>query len=85
MVVTSVCLEDVHPDAGPLFYYPGSQRIPPYHFSDGRLNAIDAELPKCIAYVDGEIKARGLSKDVFLGKKATCSFGRANSLMAAHR
>jgi len=28
MVVTSVCLEDVHPDAGPLFYLPGSQKIP---------------------------------------------------------
>ena len=69
MVVTSVCLEDVREDAGPLFYYPGSQKIPPYRFSDGRLNAIDAEMPQCIAYVEGEIKARGLSRDTFLGRK----------------
>jgi phytanoyl-CoA hydroxylase len=69
MVVTSVCLEDVHPDAGPLFYYPGSHKIPPYRFSDGRLNAIEAEMAKCMEYVDQEIAARGLKRQTFIGRK----------------
>ena len=69
MVVTSVCLEDVHPDAGPLVYYPGSHKIPPYRFSNGAIRAIDAEMPSCHDYVDGEIKKRGLSRQTFIGRK----------------
>lgn len=69
MVVTSVCLEDVHPDAGPLVYYPGSHKIPPYRFSDGRLNAIEAEMQGCFDYVHGEIEKRGLKRETFIGRK----------------
>jgi ectoine hydroxylase-related dioxygenase (phytanoyl-CoA dioxygenase family) len=69
MVVTSVCLEDVHPDAGPLVFYPGSHKIPPYRFSDGRLNAIENEMDSCFAYVHGEIEKRGLKRQTFIGRK----------------
>src|SRR3977135_3803003 len=69
MVVTSVCLEDVHPDAGPLFYLPGSQKIPPYRFSNGTIRAIPAEMDACHAYLDQAIKERGLSREIFLGSK----------------
>jgi ectoine hydroxylase-related dioxygenase (phytanoyl-CoA dioxygenase family) len=69
MVVTSVCLEDVHPDAGPLFYLPGSQKIPPYRFSNGTIRAIPAEMDACHAYLDRAIKERGLSREIFLGRK----------------
>jgi len=69
MVVTSVCLEHVHPDAGPLFYYPGSHKIPPYRFSNGAIRAINAEMPQCHAYVEGEIKKRGLQRQTFIGQK----------------
>ena len=69
MVVTSVCLEDVHPDAGPLFYLPGSQKIQPYIFSNGRIRAIDAEMDKCHAYLDAAIAERGLKRETFLGAK----------------
>jgi phytanoyl-CoA hydroxylase len=72
MVVTSVCLEDVHPDAGPLFYIPGSQKIPPYRFSNGTIRAIGAEMDKCHAYVDGAIKERGLERETFIGRKGDC-------------
>ncbi len=27
LAVSSICLEDVHPDAGPLMYYPGSHAL----------------------------------------------------------
>jgi phytanoyl-CoA hydroxylase len=69
MVVTSVCLEDVHADAGPLFYYPGSHKIPPYRFSNGRIRAIEAEMPKCFDYVHGAIRERGLLRRTFIGHK----------------
>jgi ectoine hydroxylase-related dioxygenase (phytanoyl-CoA dioxygenase family) len=69
MVVTSVCLEDVHPDAGPLFYLPGSQKIPPYRFSNGTIRAIDGEMNACHAYLDQAIKERGLKREIFLGRK----------------
>src|SRR5438477_11266132 len=69
MVVTSVCLEDVHPDAGPLFYLPGSQKIPPYRFSNGTIRAIDGEMGACHAYLDQAIKERGLRREIFLGRK----------------
>lgn len=68
MVVTLVCLEDVHPDAGPLFYLVGSQKIPPYIFSNGTIRAIDAEMDKCHAYLDAAIAERGLKRETFLGR-----------------
>jgi ectoine hydroxylase-related dioxygenase (phytanoyl-CoA dioxygenase family) len=69
MVVTSVCLEDVHAEAGPLFYLPGSQKIPPYRFSNNAIRAIDAEMDACHAYLDRAIKERGLKREIFLGRK----------------
>ncbi|TMI98535.1 MAG: phytanoyl-CoA dioxygenase family protein [Alphaproteobacteria bacterium] len=69
MVVTSVCLEDVHSDAGPLFYFPGSHKIPPYRFSSGSIRALDGEMDKVHAYIDAEIAKRGLKREIFIGKK----------------
>jgi len=68
MVVTSVCLEDVHPDAGPLFYLPGSQKIPPYVFSNGAIRAIPAEMDKCHASLDKVVAERGIKRETFLGR-----------------
>lgn len=69
LVVASLSLEDVHADAGPLFYYPGSHRIPPYVFSHGGIHAVDAEMPACRAYLDREIASRNLKKELLFGKK----------------
>jgi ectoine hydroxylase-related dioxygenase (phytanoyl-CoA dioxygenase family)/SAM-dependent methyltransferase len=69
MVVASLCLEDVREDAGPLFYYPGSHRIPPYVFSHGGIHAVDDEMPQCRRYLDEQIASRGLKQQTFLGKK----------------
>ena len=33
LVATWIALEDVHPDAGPLQYYPRSHKIPPFYFA----------------------------------------------------
>jgi hypothetical protein len=60
MCAAWIALEDVHNDSGPLRYYPGSHRIPPYHFSHGKLNAIAEEMPRYRNYIDGEIEKRGI-------------------------
>jgi phytanoyl-CoA hydroxylase len=69
MVAASFALEDVDEDNGPLFYYPGSHRIPGYRFSHGLLNEIPAEAPACHAYLQEEIASRGLSPVRFSGRK----------------
>lgn len=69
LVVASICLEDVDPEAGPLVYYPGSHLIPGYRFSHGGLNAVEEEMQACQDYVDRELAERGLEPHSFLGKK----------------
>ncbi|MBC8022868.1 MAG: phytanoyl-CoA dioxygenase family protein [Burkholderiales bacterium] len=68
MVVASICIDDVDSENGPVAYYPGSHLIPPYRFSDGRLNEIPAEAALCKAYLEREIAARGLKETEFHGK-----------------
>lgn len=67
LAVSSICLEDVRPDAGPLIYYPGSHKIPPYRFSHGGIHAINEEMPACRAYLEDQIKTHGLKGHEFLG------------------
>lgn len=69
LVVASICLEDVDPEAGPLFYYPGSHLIPGYRFSHGGLNVVLEEMQGCQDYLDRELAERGLEPRSFLGKK----------------
>ena len=69
LIVTSICLEDVHPDAGPLTYYPGSHRIPPYRFSHGGIHAAPDEMDAATAYAEEQIAARSLVSEEFYGNK----------------
>lgn len=68
LAVSSICLEEAHPDAGPLVYYPGSHKIPPYRFSHGGIHAVNEEMPACRAYVEEQIRKRKIPKQQFLGK-----------------
>jgi phytanoyl-CoA hydroxylase len=68
LIVTSICLEDVHPDAGPLTYYPGSHRIPPYRFSHGELHAVPEEMDEATEYARRHVRERGLEEERFLGR-----------------
>jgi ectoine hydroxylase-related dioxygenase (phytanoyl-CoA dioxygenase family) len=69
MVVTWIPLEDIHPDSGPLVYYPKSHRIPPYRFSHGQIWAVDAEMPAFDAYIEPELASRGLKQEAFCPRK----------------
>jgi len=68
LVVTSICIEDVHPDAGPLCYYPGSHKPSPYIFTHGGLHEIPEEMPAATAYIESEIERLNLKPETFLGK-----------------
>ncbi|HEX3685568.1 MAG TPA: phytanoyl-CoA dioxygenase family protein [Bryobacteraceae bacterium] len=69
LAVSSVCLEDVREDAGPLTFYPRSHRIPPYRSSGGMYTFPVSEAPLCRGYVEREIKKRGLALEHFVGRK----------------
>jgi ectoine hydroxylase-related dioxygenase (phytanoyl-CoA dioxygenase family) len=69
LVVTSICLEDVHPDAGPLTYYPGSHRILPYRFSHGGVHAVPEEMDAATAYAREQLLERSLVEEEFHGRK----------------
>ncbi len=68
LAVSSICLEDVHPGAGPLVYYPGSQRIPPFRFPNGGFAALQDGTVHCANYVHEQIAKLGLRREEFLGK-----------------
>lgn len=69
MVASWIALEDTTMDNGPLSYYPGSHKIPPYHFSSGSTIIVNDEMPKFRDYVYGEIKERGLKPATLLANK----------------
>jgi ectoine hydroxylase-related dioxygenase (phytanoyl-CoA dioxygenase family) len=68
LAVSSICLEDVLPEAGPLVYYPGTHKIPPYRFSHGGIHAINEEMPACRAYVEEQLQKTKASRLEFIGK-----------------
>lgn len=68
MAVSSICLEDQSPEAGPISYYPGSHKIPPYVFSHGRLHAVNEEMGQATRYIELELQKRGLREEVFVGE-----------------
>ncbi len=66
-----IALEDVHPDAGPLFYYPGSHRIPKFDFGNGLFLTPESKYrePEFTAHIRMECGALGLKEVIFLPKK----------------
>jgi ectoine hydroxylase-related dioxygenase (phytanoyl-CoA dioxygenase family) len=69
MVATWMALEDIHPDSGPLQYYPGSHLIPPYRFSHGEIWAKSEEMANFDRYYEPELAKRGLKSEQFFPKK----------------
>ncbi len=71
LAATWIALEDARPDAGQLFYYPGSHRIPPFVFApDGRRTSGSPEdQARWNAYIHAEIEARGLTQATFAARR----------------
>ncbi len=68
MAVSSICLEDVRPDAGPVVYYPGTHKIRPYRFSHGGLKAEREEMWLCREYLEEQLKKMQPERHEYLGK-----------------
>jgi len=69
MVASWIALEDATADNGPLTYYPGSHKIPPYHFSSGSTLIVEEEMPAFNDYIYGEIEKRNLQPVTLLAEK----------------
>ncbi len=80
LAATWLALEDSHPDAGPLRYYPGSHRLPLYRFADGGYHAVPAEMDDWRQHVRRQIEAHGLRPEHFLARRGDLFFWHANLL-----
>ncbi len=83
-----IALEDIHPDAGPLHYYPGSQRLPIYTPNDlgftpsfphtfARRGELMAEYER---FVQALVRAHGLERRTFIARKGQALVWAANLL-----
>lgn len=69
LIVSSICLEDVHPDAGPVSYVPGSHKIEPFIGKSGSRAIDDAtEFDDASRHASERLNLEK-DKKVFLGKR----------------
>jgi ectoine hydroxylase-related dioxygenase (phytanoyl-CoA dioxygenase family) len=66
-----IALEDVHPDAGPLGYYPGSHTIRKFDFEDGLFLTPETQRNEAdfLEHIERSCRARGLEEETFTAKK----------------
>ena len=70
MAVSSIFLENIGPQQGPVRVFPGSHKIPPFRFSDGNVfvgKKID-EMPQAKAYIREELEKRGMEEKLVTGE-----------------
>jgi phytanoyl-CoA hydroxylase len=63
-----IALEDGSPDSGPLRYYAGSHKIPPFLFTTGAITAVDDEMPRYYEYMQRELARREIKAETFVPK-----------------
>jgi ectoine hydroxylase-related dioxygenase (phytanoyl-CoA dioxygenase family) len=67
-----VALEDISTENGPVFYYPGSQRLPEYNFSHIKTNVATpsyADYPQYEDFIQDILAVNHFEKKQFLAKK----------------
>ena len=69
LIATWTALEDVAPDAGPLFYYPGSHKLEPYRFSSGLQHIVEGEFGGWNETIHSGMRDLGIERQTFLAKK----------------
>lgn len=69
MVASWIALENSTDLNGPLSYYPGSHKIPPYHFSNGTTLIVPEEMPEFHKYIDQHIRQMNLQPETLLASK----------------
>jgi hypothetical protein len=84
LAATWIALEDVHPDAGPLEYFPGSHRLPNFDFGNGmfltpKSTRTDLDFRD---YLEAECAKAGIGMQTFCPRKGDVLFWHAT---LAHR
>ena len=81
MCAVWVALEDIHPDAGPLFYYPGSHKLPYINMNDFDLKTIDdGDYPIYQTKIETLAENLGFKKTTFLPKRGEALIWHGNLL-----
>ncbi len=75
-----VALEDMDMDNGPLFYFPGSQKLPEVTMRDVGVEADYSQYSHYEDYIDGVVKKHGLEPEYGLIKKGQALIWSANLL-----
>lgn len=78
LAATWTALEPVHPDSGPLRYYPGSHKIAPFVFSNGGIHCVEEEMPAWHQYISNEIQRHGLRPELLLADSGDLFIWHAN-------
>ncbi|MCH6258265.1 phytanoyl-CoA dioxygenase family protein [Puniceicoccaceae bacterium K14] len=70
MVVTSICLEDIKPDSGPVRYFPKSHLIEPCRLAHGGIHVTNPEEREQVReYIDQKLEEAGIGSEIYLGKR----------------
>jgi ectoine hydroxylase-related dioxygenase (phytanoyl-CoA dioxygenase family) len=79
LAATWIALEDVHPDAGPLFYYPGSHRIEKFDWGNGLFLTPESSKHEghFAEFLEAKCAEAGLQREVFYPKKGDVFFWHA--------
>jgi ectoine hydroxylase-related dioxygenase (phytanoyl-CoA dioxygenase family) len=79
LAATWIALEDVHPDAGPLFYYPGSHRIEKFDWGNGLFLTPESSRHEghFAEFLEQKCAEAGLQREVFYPKKGDVFFWHA--------
>ncbi|KAJ1410373.1 hypothetical protein B484DRAFT_402953 [Ochromonadaceae sp. CCMP2298] len=81
MTAVWVALEDIHPDSGPLFYYPGSHKMPYYNMQDlGLKKNSDGDYPKYQDLIQAMAENMGYKRATFLPKEGEALIWHGNLL-----
>lgn len=73
-----VALEDISPDSGPLFYYPGSHNLPDFNVYDMGMTATTWDYPDYEAFMEGLMASHTFEKKYLNAKKGTALIWSAN-------
>jgi ectoine hydroxylase-related dioxygenase (phytanoyl-CoA dioxygenase family) len=78
-----VALEDVTEENGPLFYFPGSQRLPEYNFSQIKESAKSSsygDYPEYEDFIEEIVEVSPIEKKIFYAKKGDALIWSSNIL-----
>lgn len=65
LVASWIALDEIDDSNGPVEYYPGSHKIPPYEFSNGGISAIGSEMAGYHSYMEKQLQEREIHAEKF--------------------